>query len=142
MNYRHTNQSGIFAEIGYGGLAGNSAGLFFLQLGDSGQNLRAMFGGIDIVEDAGDFAVGSDQECIARGMGEWHMRQGAVFVRDVVIGIGEEFETEAFLDAKLLVRVRTVDADADDDGITLLVLGEVALKVVASRVQPLVKSLG
>jgi hypothetical protein len=84
------------------------------------------------VPDLDDLAVGGDQEGLA--VGELHdavvFDGDAIGVNDFVVGIGEELEAEGVLRTPGLVAFDGVEADAEDDGVGSVILGEVALEVV------------
>ena len=47
-----------------------------------------------------------------------------------MVRIREQFEVQSFLGAELLMGVRRIDADAENHGVFLLVLRQVALEIV------------
>src|SRR6266542_6155917 len=82
--------------------------LFLLQLGQRRQDLRTVLGGLHVLEDAGDLALRGDEEGVACGMREADHAQRPVLLGDRIIGVGQQPEAQALLDAKLTVRIRTV----------------------------------
>jgi hypothetical protein len=78
-----------------------------------------------------NLAVGVNQERMPRRkLHHAEIGQRPVGVRDFVVSIGKEFEVQAFFGAKVLVRIHTIEADADYDRIALGILRLIDLKVV------------
>ena len=89
-----------------------------------------MLGGFHAGVYLGDFAFWINDERVSRGeFAPFVIHHRSVFSRDFGIRIGKQFEIEPFLRAKILVRLRSVDAHAKDHCVRLLILGEVALEI-------------
>ena len=58
------------------------------------------------------------------------LQGNAVGVDDLVVGVGQQLEAEGVLGAPGPVALDGVEADAEDDGVVGVVLGQVALEVV------------
>src|SRR3979409_1085751 len=72
--------------------------LLFLQLVECSQDFIAVSRGIHACIRLGDFAAGVDDEGVP--LSKLHHAQvleGAVLVRDLVVGVGQQFEVQAFL---------------------------------------------
>jgi hypothetical protein len=95
------------------------------------QDFRAVLRGIDAGVHLRNFAVGIDQEAVARGeLGDSKICERSVGVRHFVVGVGEEFEVESFFGAELFVGVDGVEAHAQNYGVAVGVLRLVHLKLV------------
>ncbi len=85
------------------------------------------------VPDLDDLTVGGDEEGFAVG----ELRNAEVFdgnavgIDDFVVGVGEELEAEGILRAPGFVAFDGVEADAEDDRVGRVILGDVALEVVS-----------
>ena len=90
-----------------------------------------MFRGLDFEVDLADDASGIDQESVSRGeLAHHEVHQRIIGRGQSLFSVRQKFEAEAFLGAKLLVRILVLNADSEDDRILLFILSEVALKVV------------
>src|SRR6185312_12712185 len=98
---------------------------------ESRQNLFAVMRGIDAGPHFDDLAFGIDEKRIPRReVNAHHASQRAVLRHDFLIGIGQKLESEPLFRAKLFVAAGGIHADAQDDRVGLLVLGEVALEIM------------
>src|SRR5438552_14521882 len=95
---------------------------------EHGQYLVAMIRGTDSGPHLSDLSIRIDQEGVASG--DSRFAQRAVLPGHLLIRIGQKLERQTLLGAKVLVAIRRVDADADDDRIELIVFGKVALKIM------------
>src|SRR5207302_793594 len=76
------------------------------------------------------FAFWINDERVSRGeFAPFVIHHRSVFSRDFRIRIGKQFEIESFLRAKILVRLRSVDAHAKDHCVCLLIFREVTLEI-------------
>src|ERR1039457_3757046 len=110
------------------GESGNPRPILLPAFRQRGEHFLAVFGGTDAGPDLGDLARRVDQEGIARSHAAGAQRP--VLVHHFLIRIGEQLERQALFGAELLVAIGGIHADADDDGVLLLVLRQVLLKVV------------
>src|SRR5580698_4776787 len=84
----------------------------------SGENLFAVAGGIDLGPYLDDFSAGIDEEGIAVGDFEAGIvAERAVRGDDLLVLIAEQGKAKAVLGAELLVAIDGIDADTEDDGI-------------------------
>src|SRR5262249_56434836 len=90
-----------------------------------------MTGRLDPREYLRELALRADEVRVARReLGALVLHDRGVLGRDLGFRIRQKLEGEAFLGAEVLVRLRGVDADAEDDRVQLRVLLGVALEVV------------
>jgi len=84
------------------------------------------------VPDLHNLAVRRDEEGFAVGeLGDAVVLDGnTVGIDDLVVWVGEELKAEGVLRAPGLVAFDGVEADAEDDGVGSVILGDVALEVV------------
>jgi len=103
---------------------------------DGGQNFGAVVGNVLHVPGFDDFAGGIDEEGLAEGDGEGSIGSLHGFdgdskgIDDGVIGVGEEFEGQAFFGAEAFVAVGGVEAYPEDDGVRGIELLQIALEVM------------
>ena len=93
---------------------------------------------IDFAHDA----VWIDQKRVARGdLGDAEIHHRVIECGNFLLGVREQLEVQPFLGAELLVGIFVLHADANDYGVLLLVLRQVALEVVGFHRAPARKIL-
>ena len=90
-----------------------------------------MVRGFDAGVHLGDVAVRINDERVARGeLLAFVIHHRTVLRRDFRVGIGQQFEVQPLLRAKILVRLCGIDAHSENDYASIAVLCEIALKIV------------
>ena len=81
--------------------------------------------------DLGDFSSWIDKEGVAGSeFGDGEVGEGSVGAGDFALGVGEEFEIQSLLRAEVFMRVDSVQAHAQYNGIVLCILRLVHLELV------------
>src|SRR5262245_11097787 len=94
------------------------------------EHLLAVIGRLHASVNFGDFAFGINDEGVSRSeFASFVIHYRPVFCRDFRVGIGEQFEVESFLSAKILVRLSGVYAHTENYCAGVLVFRKIALKI-------------
>ena len=105
--------------------------LHLLQCGQRRKKFFAVLGRIHLDVFLHDHALRIDDEGVARSdCVSVHCLNRPIQIDDLLVGIGQELEAQPFLGAELLMRVDRIHADAEDGGVGLFILREIALEVL------------